>query len=554
MATRAQSSRSPRSLAGAIARGATAHAPFLIVFVPLAIAALVIGLVHPFGPGQDYHYHVMCAALTERIWSGDAFYTRLYKMVNPLDSNTLLYTALFPLEKVLSPIDAMRVGLSFFYFLAYPVACAVALRIVRRPLWGALLAFPLAYCKSWSGGGYLPFLTSAPLMVLVAAMLQRILVPPRETGTGGPTTPSRGFLGAAAATSVLLSLAHAHVYAWTMFLFATITVVVIVRDFAGEGLRDPRGAVRSAVRTGARMLAAVGPSVALFLWWYVRKHAGAREAHSKELVVVHESWHDRIGGALAYLLQATGDLEFAFVGAFVVVCLATLLVSERVAARRVPVLELAFLFTLVSYVLLPLSVSLHGIAPRNFDMAMWLLPLVLYPRVAKGAPVRHVAIVVALLSFAVLRLGYLSRQSGRLQEELAGLHALSKDCPPPHHELAYVSMEMHSKHWYAPTFHHVAETLAASCRLDAPVYDPTDYTYSINPVRYIGAPPAPPTYVHDDPTWYAQEDLWRGYEYVLVHAWKPTTDQLAGANAVAERIRVAGSNGEWAVWRRRAKP
>jgi hypothetical protein len=445
--------------------------------------------------------------------------------------------------------------MSVFYFLGYPVACAIALRILRRPLWGALLAFPLAYCKSWSGGGYLPFLTSAPLLVLAAARLQSILEPRGKAGAFPSAVPPRRALIEAAVWCVLLALAHAHVYGWFMFVFGSITLMVIARRFASDGLRDPRAAALSAARLAARMLAAVGPSVVLFLAWYIRKHSGAQATHSQGLVVVDETWQQRVGGALSYLLQTTGNREFLLAAVLVLIGLATFLLAERSEGNRTPGLELAFLLTLLSFLLLPLSVSLHGIAPRSFDIAMWFVPLILYPRVAPHAPVRHVAFVLAFTTFAAVRLEHIARHLSRLRGEFAGLVELSRDCPPGPHELAYVSMDMYSKHWLAPSFHHVAETLAASCRLDTPIYDPTDYTYSINPVRYIKAPPATPTFLHDDPTWYAKAGLWDEYEYVLVHEWKPTAEQLDAANAVATRVRVAGPNNEWAVWRRRdARP
>jgi hypothetical protein len=194
------------------------------------------------------------------------------------------------------------------------------------------------------------------------------------------------------------------------------------------------------------------------------------------------------------------------------------------------------------------SVNGQGIASRHFDMAMWFLPLVIYPRLAKREPARHVAIAVTFVVFAAVRLEHIARFLSRSREELAGLHALAKDCPPAEHELAYVSMDMYSKHWYAPTFHHVAETLAASCRLDTPIYDPRQFPYNMAPVRYVGAPPAPPKFLHDDQTWYHHGGLFDAYEYVLVHAWKPTPEQVAQAEVLAERIRVAG---EWELWRRK---
>ena len=525
--------------------GSFATALFGVVFAALALAALVIGLENPFGPGQDYHYHVMSAALTARVWSGDAFYDALYVPVNPLDSNTLLYTLLFPLEKLLTPVDAMRVGFSVLYFVGYPVSCVVALRVLRRPLWGALLAFPLMFVKGWSGGGYLPFVASAPLMIVTFALLHRVLDPVRSSA------PSRRLLLGTAALASLLFLAHAHVFAWTLGTFALLTVLVLVRGLAVDGLRDPALALRAALRLALRMLAVVAVPVGLAAWWYLRKQSGALAAVGPTTsVVLNDSWTGRVGGALAFLVHARGDREFLYAGAVVVLCTTVLLFLPRATADRVPSFEIGFVLALVTFLVFPISVNAQGLSSRQFDLAIWLLPCIVYPRAAKGLPVRHVLVVAAFAALAVVRLSMVARHLRDTRAELGGLYALTKECPTvADAELAYVSMTMESESWLAPTFHHDAETLAASCHLDTPIYDARIYPYNLAPIRYRGAPPAPPKLLHDDQTWYLHGGLWDAYEYVLVHAWKPTPEQLARANDFGERIRLEG---EWELWQRRA--
>lgn len=540
-------------LASAAAFAAKRDALFYAIFAAFAVAALSLGLSSAFGPGQDYPYHVMSAALTARVWSGDAFFAGLYAPVNPLDSNTLLYTVLFPLEMLLSPLDAMRVGFSVLYFLGYPVSCVVALRMSRRPLWGALLAFPLAYVKSWSGGGYLPFVASAPLMILTFALLQRIIDPSRIVGTGAAGVPSRRSMVTAAVVAALLFFAHGHVFAWTLSVFALVTLLVIARALLVDGLRDPTAALRSALRIAARMTAVVAVPAALALWWYVRKQSGAQAAVGPQSsVVANEPWQQRVGGALGFLLHTTDDREFLHAAALVVLCLAILLFARRASEERVPSFEIAFVLGLITFLLLPNSYAGQGLSSRQFDLAVWVLPCILYPRPLRGAPLRHAAIVSAIVVFGVVRLRTIATHLRGVQEELAGLLEIAKDCPPgPPQEIAYASMTMSSRYWLAPTFHHAVESLAASCRLDSPAYDPRIYPYNMAPIRYRTAPPAPPKFLYQDPIWYRHGGLWDDYEYVLVHAWQPTREQLAEANAVAERIRNAGREGEWQLWKRR---
>jgi hypothetical protein len=357
----------------------------------------------------------------------------------------------------------------------------------------------------------------------------------------------------AAVLAALLFLSHGHVFVWTLLTFAIITMVVLGRRLAVDGLRDPGLALRSALRLGGRMLAVVAVSLGLFLWWYIRKQTGAQAATGPtSSVIVSDSWQRRVGGALAFLLHTTDDREFLYAAALVVMCVTIFLFTRRATDDRVPSFEIGFVLAIVTFLVFPVSLNAQGLSSRQFDLAIWLLPCIVYPRVLRGAPVRHVAIIGAFVLFGILRLDEIARHSTRSREELAGLYALTKDCPPgPPQELAYVSMTMYSQHWLAPTFHHDAETLAASCRLDTPIYDPRIYPYNMAPIRYRGAPPATPKFLHDDQTWYLHRGLWDEYEYVLVHAWTPTPEELARANELAERIRTAGHDGEWQLWRRR---
>lgn len=111
---------------------------FAAAFAAFVLWAYWLSAKAPLGPGQDQHYHLMSASITARWWLGDGNVRALYKFINPLDANTFVYTFLFPFEAALGPLNAWRVGFTTLYFVGYPLACLVALRLLRRPLWGAL--------------------------------------------------------------------------------------------------------------------------------------------------------------------------------------------------------------------------------------------------------------------------------------------------------------------------------------------------------------------------------------------------------------------------------
>ncbi len=526
-----------RVIAGAL-RGESVA---LAVFLWLVATTLVSAVKYPFHPGWDFHFHLMSSEIVARRWLGDAFLRANYLFTSPLDANTLLYSLLFPLQLVMRPLWAYGTGLTLFYFVGYPVACAFALRMLQRPLWGAVLAFPMAYGWSWAYGGFAPFLTAAPFFVLSIALMHRILV-----------RPTRRIALACAATAALTFLAHAHVYAWLMAVLCTVTLLELARVIVVDLPRDPRAASLRLLTTGARALAVVLPSLLLFGRWYWRTHHGANAGAAPAWARSVDTWKGKVSVVPNHLVNTFDDRDYLLFGALVLICMLCWLLSASPRRPELPTFEVAFVLTAASYFFLPSSIDGQGIANRHVDLAAWLLPLVVY-RARPVTWLRRFAIAGLLVGFTHYRLQFLREKLATLQTEFAGLLEITRDCPNRGRPafLAYATMGENTPHFNAYSVHQAHETLAAMCRMDTPVYDPTDYAHSVLPVRYRGKPPVPITLIVNKPKWYEHPGLWTSYEYVLVHNWQGRSEDMA---ALASRAELVKSSGGWMLFRRVAAP
>jgi hypothetical protein len=520
------------------ALGGLLRRPFLVVFAALLVAAFAVAMSHRMGPGQDFHYHAFAARVAALGWKGDPVYSAIYAKVNPLDANTLLYTLSFPVEMLTSPLTANRIVMAVFYFVGYPAACAGALVLLGRSPWGAVLAVPLAYNSAWVSGGFMPMCLAAPLFVLSVALLARAIEAPQR----------RRRLALSAIVVALLFLAHAHVYAWTIALFALFTIATIAGRLLVGAARGFELAARECVRLTGRMLVIVAPSLALATWWWVRARGGGDAVPTK---FSDESIHVHVASAHTFLAMTKSRWEFFLVGMFVVVVLAGIFFAGRPKRAKAPLPEIAVLMSIVSYVVLPWSMNDQGLAPRQIDMALWLLPLVVYPYAAtRDALVRHLAVVALFLAFATARLAVVGTYLRALDREYAGFFDLASQCPPKKTSdgkvtaLAYATSDIFTPSLWAGSFHQPYATLAAMCGIDAPVRDTRKYPYNKIPLRYRDAPPAPPTIVIGDAKWFEAPGLWESFEYVLVRAAPPAPADLADVHA---------SSGEWTVYRRKKK-
>jgi hypothetical protein len=525
------------------------RAIFWAAFAVLALVSFVTVIANPIGPGQDFNFHLMSASIAARGWAGDAAVNALYHRVNPTDCNTLLYTVLFPFELLLGPVRGFAVGLGLFYFIGYPAACAGALAILRRPLWGALLAFPLCWVRTYCYGGFMPFVSAAPLFVLTLALFHRCLSDAAEHGIAPiATRTKRRRMAAAMAACALLFLAHAHVHGWLLVVLASITLWAMAQTSVELAPFAPASALRAAVITGLRALAIVVPSLLLFAsWWYRRSH-GAHGVAPAPPLPSPDTAREKLDYAYRALVQIRADAEYTWAAALIVVVVVGYLLSAR-NRERLPSPEIAFLVTLASCFVLPFAVNGQGFGARQIDLTQWLLPLVVIARPPERARFRYGLVVALVAVFALGRTLFVAKYMRAFQAEVAGLFDMARPCPASDGELAYVTFGREPASWRSESLHQSHETLAALCRIDTPVYDTLVYPFSLQPLRYKGALPAPVTILTDDNArWYAHPRLWEDFDVVLVRNWEPTPEALAEAETYATRIRMSGT---WQLWQRK---
>lgn len=508
---------------------------FAAVFLALLATTTWIGVTCPLGPGQDAHYHFFSAAVTARLWQGDRYYRALYETLNPLDSNTLVYTFLFPFELVMKPLSAWRTGWTLYYFVGYPVASAVALKLLRRPPWGALLAVPLAYTvKTYSSGGYVPFVSAAPWFVLAVALLFRV----------NEGTATRRMQIAAALVTAFAFLAHAHAYSWLMVVLAIGTLLAIGGAVLRGFLFDRLAALRDGLVIGIRALTVVVPSLALFAAWFFRTHHGSHADQSWALKPVEWTLEGKVSTVWALFVHIKGEREFGYFLGFVLVVFSCLALGRRRREPGVPIVEVGIGLSFVSWWLLPTKVSGQLVADRQMDLALWMLPLAVYVGEPLGGRFRHALSVTMLTVWSALRLWDCGTAMRALREEFAGMLALSKRCPGPG-ELAYIAPSTLTATWYSEGMQQAHETLAAICHLDTPIYDRV-YPHNLLPLRYRELP-APVTILVGSPrTWWTRPEF-KPFDYVLVQGWEPTAEEIAAAGPAA---RLLGRSGVWSLWAR----
>lgn len=530
---------------------------FTVVFAALAVDAAVVGIRHPLGPGLDQHYHVLNASIAARGWLGDPGIRALYASVNPFDANTLVYTWTLPFQLVLDPVRAYGVAFTLLYFVGYPLACAVALHLMRRPLWGALLAFPLSYVSTWTKAGYIPFVSCAPFFVLAIGLMHRFLEDDTLAGPitswEAPAQPTRTRIVLTMMVPVLALLAHAQGYLWAASVLGLLTVCSIVRDLVVGFPLAPRAALLHALRKGLLAFVVILPSLLLFARWYWPSLHAANGDPVPDPPTTVPPWQGKLAFLYQALVSVNDDADWGWEVALLVLVVALLLLLGRPRGRVLPSPEIACAASLVSAWLLPEYVNGQSIGLRHVDFACWLLPLVVYAApAARGQRLRGVVAVVAMTAFATLRGAYLAPFRAKLHAELAGVTMLG--CPPKEGvrppELAYVAFGQFSEAFHAASLQQAHESYAAFCKLDTPVYDPAKYAFSL-PVHYRHKLPAPITILHDDGGWYGRTALFDTFDYVLVRGWHPTVHDLQQTSKHADRVRVWG---DWQLWRSKKRP
>jgi hypothetical protein len=542
---------------------------FYILFAALALLTIVGHWAAPIGPGQDYHYHLMVAALNARPSSDPV--AALYHRIAWFDANTLIYRVAWPFEQLFDPVRAFGLAVLVTVYLGFPLAVAYALGRSGRARWAALFAFVVVYCKAWSINGFVPFYSASTFMVLSLAEWEALF---SRRDPRARTAIVRG-----AIFSSCMFLAHGHVYAWTTLMLGLFTVFAMLRDVAlcvrAEGAKGALRGARQAFELAWRSLAAIGPSLAMFGAWYLRTHQGVAAAQSnRTLVPVNPPIEQKLFALPAFIIHTRAEDEGRYVAAMVVVALAMMLLSRR-SGRRAPWFESFSLLTIASYFALPETVNGQTIAPRHVDIAFWSLPLVLWaadsrhddesacvereaheikaPAPCYKRPTLEWALVALVFTFSWGRVRQMTRTlQATYARETGALVALAEPCRrakrAPFSVLGYATMTRESAVMHSPLFHQAHETLAALCGVETPVYDTTIYPHNLLPLRYRVPMPAPVYVIERDPQWYSNALLWQKFDLVLTAEWTPSADDDARIAPVAELVATSGT---FRLYRRR---
>jgi hypothetical protein len=518
---------------------------FAVAFTVLALLTIVIHARNPLSSGLDFHYHLTNAAINGRA-SGELV-ARLYRPINPLDANTLLYSIAYPFEKVTNPLRAFQIACTIAYYVGYPLGCAYALRRVGRSPWGALLAFPVCYGLTSISGGFWPFLTSSALM---APALAEIEVLHRSTGRAAWRA------GIACAVFCALSfLGHAMVYGWTALMLALHTVVVMGFKFGRDGVFAPLHGLRRAFWVGLKSLAVIAPSACLVIAWYWRvMFGGAKAAAGLNLPKpVEPPMASKLFDTLHYLAPTRGEHEYLYLALLVIVVLGALVYGERSQRRAAPVaFERTFLVTALSFVVFPVWFEFEPTAPRQFDLAVLLLPLVLFPSAPRW-PNRASLAAAVLFVFCVLRVLYVGEQLSILNRvDLAGLREGAEICHNTirrdrAYKMAYVDGQTVSVAFKSSPTVQSHETFASLCGLETPVYDTQIYPHNLLPLRYVSTISAPVTIIEHPYRWWTHPNLWTNFDYVLLHGVQMSPSDRAQVGALAKLV---VKSGQYELWER----
>jgi hypothetical protein len=521
------------------------HAAFALSFAVLAAMTLRMHARSPLGPGQDHHFHLLVAAINGMPSAHPV--KALYAPISPLVPNTLVYFVAYPFEKMLGPVAAFQMAAVITVYLGFPLAVAYALARVGRPPWGALLAFPIVYtCNTWFNGGFYPFLSASGFVVIAIAEHDVML---RSEGRA-----ARRAGVTCAVACVLTFLAHGHAYAWLMGLLAMTTLFAIARRSSADAFALPRRAARASARIAARSLLLAAPSVALFVIWYARLPVAPMRV-DPPLVEAQGLLSDKLHNVITLMLPTRAEDAFFHLTVFVVLILGVLVLVRRTEPRASTSLtfEICLVVTAASFFVLPAVRHGQTIAQRQLDIALWLLPLVVFPSRVRWPSAGAIA-VVAVLAFSIWRMQHFAEYLRRLDDDdYRGLIEVSDACKkiaPTDRAatLAFVNEHEQSAFWQSLGPQQSHETLAAVCGLETPVYDTNVYPHDMQPLRYRGRISAPVTILRDANKWYERPGLFRDFDLVLVKGWIATPDD---DQALRARADLVAQSGDYQLWRRR---
>ena len=512
--------------------------PFLVCFTAAVAGTIWLLATNRYLPGQDISYHAHCArAWLEAGRAGSAYAG--YEPANPLEANTLMYSAAALLSRFSDAFAAYRF-VQAYYFIGLPCACLYALRALGRSPWGSLLAFPLCYTEIFAAG-YANMAFAAPTFILALVAYWRYAQQP---------TARRGI--PVAVLFALVFLSHAHVYLWLGALLIAYSLAVLVKgayEVVSVGGRS--SASRLGRFAGGAALAAA-PSLLLFARWYARGygqgHSVGSEGNGVSFATAME-WFPLsqmfTNGALQAFDATTSAHELHHVIALVILAAFALAIGRAGRDRSPPLPELTVIVTITSFYFLPAAIAGQGIAVRQWYFVFWLTPLIVTPIPLRFGAVRSIAVVGGILMWTAARMALVTDHLRRFtSEEMAGFDQIVASAPrTPGLLVAYAAVNARSKYWLTSPMYHSYGFLSAQRSYDGPL----EYSdaHSIAAVRYTSGPPRPIKHLYGNPNWPLDPVIWQ-YDLVLVYRWTPTPAQERVARERGTRLASAG---EWQLWR-----
>lgn len=488
-------------------------------------------------PMQDNGLHLALTSVFANYGKAGSIYPPIYKPLDWLNTNSLLYTVAGGLGKVIGPSLAFRLTLAT-YFAGVPLANVYALRVFGRSVWGAVISVPLLYNLS-CGFGFANFLFSAPLAVMALPLFYRM-----------HQRPTVGRVAICAALVTALFLAHLHTFLWMGVLLFMMTIAALVSSSVRVLFGFP--ATRPHVVLGVSLVAVL-PGVALLGRWLYRT---LQPPAADELVIVGVeksslgTWMNSIiapDGAFARahqvmtITKSTAELWYRV--AILALVLVAIVLARLHKWKRPPILELACVVTLLSFFVLPDNFAGQQIiASRQIGFAGWFASALFVPVPGRVTRLGRAFVVGAMCCVSAGYLMFYRELLIKFEKEEANGLAEVIAAAPPQKRLHYVNLQPESKYFTFRPFWHV-ETWYMADRLGQ--CDENPAWGNSQAVRYRKTYNLMRIEQHS-PRWPAMMEIWKNFDLVLVRQWHPTEADLQRANEYGERI---AQRGDWEIWR-----
>lgn len=505
---------------------------FVVCFASLSILTAWMLIRGKYLPGTDMPYHALCS----RVWMQAGVPGTPYAAYEPrhiLEANTLLYSAVSVLANVFQPFTAYRIA-NAWYFFGVPIACLYALRAFNRPLWGSLLGFPLCYNESFSSG-YVNFNFAAPWFIF--AIVEYVRFTKRPTLLRGVVT---GVL------FLFVFLSHAQVYLWLGAIIAVLTIGALVRCFI-ETHGFVRG-LKKAAWLAFLCIAVSALSLSAFYPWYQRGY-GQGHAVGGEFNQSSISWIPLVTKLTGMIAQTFASslhpYEYHLILGLGIVIAFSWSFGRAARDRTSMIPELVLILTAVSCYVVPDYVATQYVAPRQWYVTGWLLPLTIAPVAYRVSPGRSLTVIGCILLWVGMRMTMIADYMAKTNdEEMKGLDHVAKTAPKELGLLiTYAAPDPNSK-YFKTSYGHTYAFLAAENGWDSPL-DATNQN-DVRPVRYHEGAPLPIARSFSNPNWYMDPTIWR-YDLVLVRRWTSTKDQRKAAQSYGTLVTASD---DWELWRR----